>query len=81
VHDDHFRSTIEQVCAILDGLGLRYHFTGGIAASFYGEPRFTQDLDLVIELSAMSPEIEALLDRMTPVYYINRQVILDAIQR
>ena len=73
VYDEHFQSCIERVCSVLDGLGLRYHFTGGLAASFYGEPRFTQDVDMVIQLSADSPETEALLERLSLGYYINRQ--------
>ncbi len=42
--------------------GLSFHFTGGVAASFYGDPRFTQDLDLVIELTVDQPETKALLE-------------------
>jgi len=81
VYDEHFQSCIERICSVLDGLGLRYHFTGGLAASFYGEPRFTQDVDLVIHLSAGSPETEALLERLSPGYYVDRQVMMDAIRR
>jgi len=81
VYDEHFQSCIERVCSVLDGLGLRYHFTVGLAASFYGEPRFTQDVDLVIQLSPDSPETKALLERLSLGYYINRQVVLDAIRQ
>ena len=81
MYDEHFQSCIECICSVLDGLGLSYHFTGGLAASFYGEPRFTQDVDLVIQLSADSPETKALLERLSLGYYINRQVILDAIRQ
>ena len=52
VYDEHFEAGIRQIRDILGGLGIPYHFTGGLAASFYGEPRFTQDVDLVIHLSA-----------------------------
>ena len=34
----------------LDELGIRYMATGAIAGTFYGIPRFTHDLDLVLEL-------------------------------
>ena len=79
--DEHFEASLEQVCSILEGLGLRYHFTGGIASSFYGEPRFTQDLDIVVQLSANSTETSALLERLSLNYLIDRQVALDAIRR
>jgi len=81
VYDEHFRTGIEQICAILDDLGIPYHFTGGLAASFYGEPRFTQDVDLVIQLVADRPETETLLGRLSSRYYIDRQVIVEAIRQ
>lgn len=33
-----------------DRLGIRYFVTGSVAAMFYGEPRFTNDVDVVIDL-------------------------------
>ena len=35
----------------LEALGLSYMITGGIAAISYGEPRFTNDVDIVLRLS------------------------------
>jgi hypothetical protein len=37
----------------LDGLGVPYMVTGSVASMFYGVTRFTNDLDLVIHLSAV----------------------------
>ena len=34
-----------------DALRLPYMITGGVAAIFYGEPRFTVDIDIVLDLS------------------------------
>ena len=34
----------------LDALGIRYMATGAVASTLYGVPRFTHDLDLVLEL-------------------------------
>lgn len=36
---------------IFEELGIPYYITGGVAAISYGEPRTTQDLDLVIAIS------------------------------
>ena len=38
------------VTGILEGLGLRYLVTGSTATIFYGEPRFTNDIDIVVDL-------------------------------
>ncbi|NES24127.1 MAG: hypothetical protein F6K41_35755 [Symploca sp. SIO3E6] len=45
---------------ILEELGISYYITGGVAAISYGEPRTTQDLDLVIEISPL--DIQRLAD-------------------
>ncbi len=36
----------------LDELGLRYMVSGSVAAIYYGEPRLTHDVDIVLDLSA-----------------------------
>jgi len=36
--------------APLEALGLQYMVTGGVASVIYGDPRFTRDIDLVLEL-------------------------------
>jgi hypothetical protein len=78
-HD--LRETMSRISAILGELGLRYHFTGGIASSYYGDPRFTQDVDLVIQLTSDRPETTDLLDRLSSGYLIEEQVARDAISR
>ncbi|MEA2695403.1 MAG: hypothetical protein QOJ16_4790 [Acidobacteriota bacterium] len=35
---------------LLERLGLRYFVTGSAATIFYGEPRFTNDIDIVLDL-------------------------------
>jgi hypothetical protein len=40
----------------LNLLGVRYMVTGSIASLFYGEPRFTLDVDIVLELSVSGAE-------------------------
>lgn len=36
----------------LESLGLSYMITGGVASVVYGDPRFTRDVDLVLDLPA-----------------------------
>jgi hypothetical protein len=42
---------IKYVCRVLEGLSVRYLITGSQATIAYGEPRFTNDIDIVAELS------------------------------
>jgi hypothetical protein len=44
-----FQPTLSKMTAVLDRLQIRYHLTGGIATVAYGEPRLTQDVDLVLD--------------------------------
>jgi len=40
--------------APLEGVGVTYMVTGGVASVVYGDPRFTRDVDLVVEMGAGS---------------------------
>ena len=44
-----FRPTLSKLVAVLDRFRIRFHLTGGITSVAYGEPRMTQDLDLVLD--------------------------------
>ena len=43
---------LELFVARLEAMGANYLVTGSVAATLYGEPRATHDIDLVVELSA-----------------------------
>jgi hypothetical protein len=43
-------SILELVTTRLDGADIPYMITGSIAAGHYSQPRFTRDIDLVVEL-------------------------------
>jgi hypothetical protein len=55
---DIFRHSVSRLVAILHRLGVRFHLTGGITSVAYGEPRMTQDIDVVVENAAMARAIE-----------------------
>ena len=44
-----FHATLIKAVHIFRRLGIRFHLTGGIASIYYGEPRLTQDIDIVID--------------------------------
>lgn len=43
-----FQQTIEKFVAIARQTSLPFHLTGGTISSAYGEPRLTQDIDIVV---------------------------------
>ena len=50
--------------APLETLGVDYMITGGVASVIYGDPRFTRDIDLVLELR--EGDAGSLLDGFSP---------------
>lgn len=57
-----FRETVAKLVAILDRFGVRFHMTGGAATIAYGEPRMTQDIDLVVDPRPLAANIVLFLE-------------------
>lgn len=69
----HFSTT----CKLL---GLRYLVTGSVATSAYGEPRYTRDIDIVVELP------QQLVDEFCSAFpsesfYVSRKAAAEAVAR
>jgi hypothetical protein len=64
----------------LERLGLRYFVTGSSATIFYGEPRFTNDIDIVLDLP---PERIAELCAAFPAdeFYVSEEAARQAVAR
>jgi len=68
-----------RVATALEKIGIVYAVGGSLASSAYGVPRSTQDADLLIELPGRF--VEPLVLELSPDFYIDRDMILDAIRR
>ena len=53
-----FRSTLVKAEAIFERFAIRFHLTGGVTSIVYGEPRMTQDIDIVIDNSMVAANLE-----------------------
>ena len=74
--DELLRSLI----GVLEKLGLRYFVTGSIAAIYYGEPRFTNDIDVVVDLP--KDRIPVLLASFPPgEFYVSEEGLRRAVAR
>ena len=58
---DIFRHTLTRLVAILRHHGVRFHLTGGITSVAYGEPRMTQDIDIVVDNVPLSRAADAFI--------------------
>ncbi len=62
------------VVSIFEDLQIPYMLVGSYASSFYGEPRSTHDIDMVIDLEAS--KIPELVRRFDPLrYYLSEQAL------
>lgn len=76
---EELAETLVRIDHLLTELGVRHHFTGGIAASFYGEPRLTQDLDVVVDPAALLLAIEPFFSAIESTYLFTPEVIRFAV--
>jgi len=77
---DELRSFFVFVVEVLDEIGISYMVVGGYAATFYGEPRMTLDVDVVVDMSAehVRQFVEAFPESD---YYVSEEAVLDSLTR
>ena len=67
------------VAAQLDGFGIPYMITGSLAASHYATPRFTRDIDLVVELDRLAAD--RLAKSLASEFYVDEEALRSAVDR
>ena len=64
---------------VLERLELEYFITGSVAAIYYGEPRFTNDIDVVVRLSDESV-VEFCAQFPAPDFYVSEEAAKQAVR-
>lgn len=62
---------------VLDELGVPYMLTGALAVNFYGRPRMTHDIDIVVHVRR--EHVSRIVERFDPDFYVAKEGIEDAI--
>jgi hypothetical protein len=71
---------LKMLTEAFDSLGIEYILTGGLASVFYGEPRFTDDIDIVADLK--KERVRGLLEFFSKEeFYISEESIKNAIEK
>ncbi len=70
---------LKLVITKLEQLDISYMLSGSVASSFYGQPRMTRDIDIVIELAF--EHVSRLLEVFAGEFYIDDEDITDAVRR
>ncbi|MEA3341703.1 MAG: hypothetical protein U9R15_17200, partial [Chloroflexota bacterium] len=80
VRDYELKTFFAYVVDVLEQLDVPYMVVGGFAAIFYGEPRLTLDVDIVVDMKwrHIAPFVQAF-----PIsdYYVSEEGIRDSLQR
>jgi len=69
---------LKTVVSRLQGLRIPYMITGAIAVNYYGRPRLTHDLELLVELETSM--VEGIVSSFQSDFYIATEGILEALQ-
>jgi len=75
-----FQSLIKRIATVLGNSGLEYAFTGAIAVSFYGVPRTTVDIDIILRVSS-EKDLEKLVSALKDLKLkVGREEIVKALE-
>lgn len=61
---DTFRTTLAKIFAIFRMYNIKFHLTGGITSIAYGEPRLTQDIDIVVDNEALKRHLHLFIESL-----------------
>lgn len=76
---DELRAALDPVADAFEALGVVYRVGGSVASSALGVARTTLDIDLVADLH--SAQVAPLVERLQAEYYVDGDMIHDAIRR
>jgi hypothetical protein len=71
---------LRYVARVLEEMGVPYFVTGSTATIFYGEPRFTNDIDVVVNLPE-ARSAEFCHHFPSPEFYVSESAAQDAVRR
>ncbi|MCY2973324.1 MAG: nucleotidyl transferase AbiEii/AbiGii toxin family protein [Planctomycetota bacterium] len=76
-----FQRTIEKFVQIATAIELPFHLTGGSISSAYGEPRLTQDIDIVVSPTTAKQRVDDLIEQLVVSdFWFTEPVVRKAIQ-
>ena len=72
-----FADFVRRAVTALEESGIDYVIVGGLAAIYYGEPRATQDLDVILRLS---PERREEIDRLVEAFRRRGFIVIGGVE-
>lgn len=68
-----FQNTLAKIATILQQHQIRFHLTGGLTSTAYGEPRMTQDIDLVVDPGQTAANLDGFLQSLANSDFMHEQ--------
>ncbi len=75
---DEIEDVAVRVARVLQQLGIRYLIGGSVASSLLGEPRATNDIDILVDLS--EGQISELIAGLGPDFSVDEEALLEAVR-
>jgi hypothetical protein len=75
---DRFEDFVRRVVKNFNTAGIDYMFTGALAASYYGTPRTTMDIDVVVKVAPENPQTHLVALLRKAEMQVDEQKIADA---
>jgi hypothetical protein len=69
---------VSDVSRKLEQVGVHFMLTGSMALNYYAQPRFTRDIDMVIELGP--DKIPSFVEIFAPEYYVEEEDVRRAVR-
>jgi hypothetical protein len=63
----------------LQDLGIEYMLSGSVALNFYGQPRMTRDIDIVVVIDP--PQVSRFVDAFRNEFYVDTEMVLKEVTR
>ncbi len=80
VKDYELKAFFAYVIDVLERLGIPYMVVGGFAAIVHGEPRFTIDVDVVVDMKLRHAR-SFVAAFPVPGYYVSEEAVRDSLER
>ena len=78
--DRNLRMTTRKMVSLIEKLDLPFLLTGGVVSSYYGEPRSTQDVDIVMKITpAQIGLANKIVELLQDDFYVNLDACREAI--
>ncbi len=69
---------LKLVASRLDSAGFDYMLSGSVALTFYGKPRMTRDIDIVVKITV--EEVDGFISLFEQDFLIQKEMMVDAIK-